>query len=60
MLLIVAGLMLAVWDLAYLPKLLLLLALLWLGSPVSSRLTARLELSTDEDAPRHMDREDRS
>lgn len=59
-LLILAGLMLAAGSLEYLPKLALLLILLWLGSPVASRLTARMELSTDEDAPNHMDREDRT
>ena len=60
MLLILTGLMLAAGRLAYIPKLALLLVLLWLGSPVASRLTAAMELTTGEDARNHMDREDRT
>lgn len=59
-LLLVLGLLFAAGSTAYIPKLLLLVALLWLGSPVASRLLSQLELSTDEDAPNHMDREDRT
>ena len=58
--LIVVGLLFAAGSLEYGPKLLALLALLWLGNPVASRLLSRLALITDEDAPNHMDLEDRS
>lgn len=60
MFLIVVGLLFASGSLDYAPKLVLLLGLLWLGSPVASRLVSRLELSTDEDAEKHMEREDRT
>lgn len=58
--LIVLGLLFAAGSLEYAPKLMLLLGLLWLGSPVASRLVSRLELSTDEGASKHMEREDRT
>ena len=58
--LLVAGLLFAAGSMEYAPKLLALLALLWLGNPVASRLLSRLVLTTDEDAPNHMDREDRT
>ncbi|MBQ1372578.1 MAG: monovalent cation/H(+) antiporter subunit G [Oscillospiraceae bacterium] len=57
---IVAGLLFTAGSMDYIPKLLALLGLLWLGNPVASRLLARLELTTDKNAPNHMDREDRT
>lgn len=60
LLLLTAGLLVAAGSWEYVPKLLLLGALLWLGNPVASRLVARLELDTGEDLEQHMDREDRT
>ena len=42
-----------------LPKLLLILAFLWVGSPLSSHVVSRLELSTDETVLEHMEQEER-
>ena len=57
---ILLGLMLAVRSAAFLPKLILLLLLLWIGSPLTSHLVSRLELSTDETARENMEEEDRT
>ncbi len=54
------ALMLAVHSLSWLPKMLLLLVFLWIGSPLASHLVSRLEISTDETAREHMKEEDRS
>ena len=35
-------------------KLLLLILLLWIGSPISSHLVARLEVMTDEELAHHL------
>ena len=56
---ILLSVILAVRDLAYVPKLVLLLLMLWIGSPLASHLVSRLELSTDETARDHMEEEDR-
>ena len=58
MLLIVAGLMLASASAACIPKLALILLLLWISSPIASHLVSRMELSTDETAASHMKKED--
>lgn len=52
---IVIGLMLAsgAWDAIL--KLLAIVLLLWIGSPISSHLVSRLEISTDETAAEHME-----
>lgn len=55
---IVAALAVAAGSWTYLPKLGLILAFLWVGSPLSSHLVGRLEISTDETAPEHMEQED--
>ena len=39
-------------------KLLLIVALLWIGSPISSHLLARLEVMTDDELSRHLTVED--
>jgi multicomponent Na+:H+ antiporter subunit G len=56
---ILLGLALLSWDMAYFPKLLLILLFLWIGSPLTSHLLARLEIDTDEDAEDHYRKEDR-
>lgn len=58
--LILASLMLAARSMEYLPKLLLLLVFLWIGSPIASHLVSRLELSTDPEAKEHLKEEDRT
>ena len=55
---VVAALAVAAGSWSYLPKLLLILAFLWIGSPLSSHLVSRLEIATDETAPEHMEQED--
>lgn len=57
---ILLSLALASRSLAYLPKLLLLLVFLWIGSPIASHLVSRLEVSTDETAAEHLKKEDRT
>ena len=53
--LIMLGLMLASGLTLLTLKLFLVLALLWLTSPVSSHLIARLEITTSEELDRHME-----
>ena len=57
-LLILTGLMVAAWDMAYIPKLILVLLMIWIGSPIASHLVARMEIATDPTAGEHMERED--
>ena len=57
---ILLGLILLTWSLAYIPKLLAILALYWVGSPIAAHLVSRMEISTDETAPEHMGHEERS
>lgn len=57
---ILLSLILATCSPAYLPKLLLLLLFLWIGSPIASHLVSRLEVSTDETAAEHVKEEDRT
>lgn len=56
--LILVGLMVASGSTAYIPKLILILLMIWIGSPISSHLVARMELSTDATASEHMEREE--
>ena len=56
---IILSLIFASRSLGTVPKLLLLLVFLWIGSPISSHLVGRLELSTDETAGANMGEEDR-
>ena len=56
---ILLGMILLSWDLAFFPKLLLLLLFLWIGSPLTSHLLARLEVETDPEAEDHYRKEDR-
>ena len=53
-LLILSGAAVAGWEFSYLWKLALVLAALWLGSPLASHMLSRLELNTDETAPDHL------
>ena len=51
---IFGGLMVAKASLAYTPKLLAALVVLWVGSPIASHLVSRMEIATDETAPQHI------
>ena len=52
------GLMVATGSMDYIPKLLVALILLWVGSPIASHLVGRMELSTDDTADSHLKKED--
>ena len=51
---ILGGLMVASWSASYIPKLLCVLLLLWVGSPAASHLVGRMEIATDETASEHI------
>ena len=51
---IFGGLMVAKASLAYTPKLLAALVVLWVGSPIASHLVGRMEIATDETAAQHI------
>lgn len=55
---ICGGLMVATGSIDYIPKLLVALILLWVGSPIASHLVGRMELSTDDTADSHLKKED--
>lgn len=50
---IIVSLIIACANAAYIPKLLLILALLWIGSPLCAHLVSRMEVSTDETLTEH-------
>ena len=52
-----AGLILAAGSMEYIPKLLCIPLILWVGSPIASHLVGRLEISTDDDLEQHMEME---
>lgn len=56
--LILVGLMVLTGRLDYIPKLAMLMVLLWIGSPIASHLVSRLEIATDETASQHMRHDD--
>ena len=39
----------------YIPKLLLVLCIQWIGSPIASHLVTRLEIDVDVEAKEHME-----
>lgn len=47
--LILLGLLIASHDLAYMPKLILVLVFQWVGSPIASHMVGRLEIRMDEE-----------
>lgn len=55
--LILIGLAILVWDINYIPKLLIILIFQWVSSPIASHMVARLEVESDKTAKEHMDRE---
>lgn len=60
MLCILLSLAAASRSLAFIPKLLLILLILWIGSPIASHLVSRMEYRTDPDAEAHFKKEDRT
>ena len=51
---ILGGLMVAKASMAFTPKLLAALVVLWVGSPIASHLVSRMEIATDETAAEHV------
>ena len=51
---ILGGLMVAKASMAFTPKLLAALVVLWVGSPIASHLVSRMEIATDETAAEHI------
>ena len=52
---LLASLMLAARAPVYVWKLLCIVLFLWIGSPITAHLVARMELRTDRDALKHME-----
>ena len=52
-----AGLIVAAGSMDYIPKLLCIPLILWVGSPIASHLVGRLEITTDSDLGQHMEME---
>ena len=52
-----AGLIVAAGSMEYIPKLLCIPLILWVGSPIASHLVGRLEITTDSDLGQHMEME---
>lgn len=55
--LILSGLMVAGGTSAYIPKLLVIILIFWIGSPIASHLVGRMEVDTDAQAQEHMKHE---
>ena len=55
-----AGLLVSGVGMEYIPKLVCILLILWVGSPIASHLVSRMEYLTDEDAKNHFREEDRT
>ena len=56
--LILTGLMILSGSSAYIPKLLLILMIQWIGSPIASHMVGRLEIRTSDDLATYMQMED--
>lgn len=56
---ILLGLIIASGSMEYIPKLLLILVLYWVGSPIASHMVGRMEINTDKSAGEHMGREEK-
>ena len=54
---IAVGLTIAAASRAYVPKLFVVLLLLWVGSPIASHLFGRLEITTESHLEEHMELE---
>lgn len=51
---LIAGLIVLAPDGSYIPKLVLILLIQWIGSPIASHMVARLEIRSDPHAAEHM------
>lgn len=49
-----AGLIIYTWDMVYVPKLLFLLLLWWVGSPIAAHMAGRIEVETDPEIGAHV------
>ena len=58
--LILIGLMLVTGKISWIPKLVLVLAIQWIGSPIAAHMVGRLEVTTNENLAEHMDIENHS
>ena len=52
---ITLGLVLLAWDMAYIPKLLLILCFTWVGSPIASHMVGRMEVRTEKNLSQYME-----
>ena len=55
MLFITLGPVLMAWDMAFVPKLLLILCIQWVGSPIASHMVGRMEVRTEKNLRAHME-----
>lgn len=55
--LILSGLMIAGGTMSYIPKLITILVVFWIGSPIASHLVSRMEIDTDADTGAYMRKE---
>lgn len=55
---ILAGLMVWSGNIDYIPKLIAIVVIMCVGSPIASHLVTRLEVTVDKTAPEHMKKED--
>jgi len=53
-----AGLILYTQDMTYVPKLVLLLLLWWVGSPIAAHMAGRIEVETDPEIREHIEVQD--
>ena len=58
LLFLLLGLILISWDMGGFPKLALILAFQWVGSPIASHMVGRMEVRTDRSLSEHMEIKD--
>ena len=51
---ILLGLIFITWDIAYVPKLILILVFQWISSPLAAHMVGKMEVRTDKDLEKHM------
>ena len=54
LLFLVLGLILLSRDMAYIPKLILIIVFQWIGSPIASHMVGRMEIRTEKNLAGHM------
>ena len=55
LLFLLLALILLAWDMGFIPKLILILAFQWIGSPITAHMVSRMEAETDRSLSDHMD-----